>query len=102
MTTSVLHITVREFCEREGISEQQVVTIVEHGIVRPLGGRSARDWEFDNTSAGWMQKALRLRRDLELDWVATATLIDLLRQRDRLRWENQQLRRQLRRFLLED
>lgn len=102
MSTSILRITVHELCEREGITEQQVVTIVDYGIARPLGGASARDWEFDTASAGWMRKALRLRRDLDLDWVATAVLVDLLRQREQLRHENDQLRQQLRRFLLED
>jgi len=102
MSRSILHITVHELCEHEGISEQQVVTIVEHGIARPLRGRSARDWEFDTATAGWMQKALRLRRDLELDWIATAMLIDLLQQRDQLRTENQRLRQQLQRFLMAD
>lgn len=100
--SSVLRITVSEFCEREGITEQQVVTIVEYGIARPLEGRSTRDWEFDTASARWMHKALRLRRDLELDWVATAMLIDLLRQRERLYRENRQLRQRLERFLLDD
>lgn len=102
MSTSILRITVREFCEREGITEQQVVAIVEHGIGRPLAGHGSRDWEFDTATAGWMQKALRLRRDLDLDWVATAMLIDLLRQRERLHRENSELRRQLRRFMLEE
>ncbi|MBA6411897.1 chaperone modulatory protein CbpM [Parahaliea sp. F7430] len=102
MTSSILHISVRELCEHEGISEQQVTTIVEYGIARPLRGRNARDWEFDTASAGWMQKALRLRRDLELDWVATAMLIDLLQQRDQLHRDNRNLRQQLQRFLLED
>jgi chaperone modulatory protein CbpM len=102
MNTSILRITVREFCEREGISEQQVVTIVEHGIARPAAGRSAAEWEFDTATAMWMQKALRLHRDLDLDWVATSMLVDLLRQRERLHRENRQLRQQLRRFLLDD
>jgi chaperone modulatory protein CbpM len=102
MTTSILRITLREFCEREGVSEQQVVAIVEHGIARPLAGRVATDWVFDTGSAAWMKKALRLHRDLDLDWVATAMLVDLLRQRERLHRENRQLRQRLRRFLLED
>ncbi|RLQ21759.1 chaperone modulatory protein CbpM [Seongchinamella sediminis] len=102
MSTSILRITAREFCEREGVTEEQVVTIVEQGIARPTAGGQARDWEFDTTSARWMHKAIRLHRDLDLDWVATAMLVDLLRQRDRLHRENQQLRQQLQRFVAED
>ncbi|TDG11414.1 chaperone modulatory protein CbpM [Seongchinamella unica] len=102
MSTSILRITAREFCEREGVTEEQVITIVEQGIARPAAGGKAGDWEFDTTSARWMHKAVRLHRDLDLDWVATAMLVDLLRQRDRLHRENQQLRQQLQRFLVED
>ncbi|MFV0275658.1 MAG: chaperone modulator CbpM [Parahaliea sp.] len=102
MSTSLMRITVSEFCEREGVTEQQVVTIVEHGIARPLAGRQGAEWEFDNATAVWMHKALRLHRDLDLDWVATSMLIDLLRQREHLHLENTRLRQQLRRFLHED
>jgi chaperone modulatory protein CbpM len=102
MSNSILRITIHELCEREGITEQQVVAIVEHGIARPLAGRTAAEWEFDTSSARWMQRAWHLHRDLDLDWVATAMLVDLLRQRERLHRENRQLRQQLQRFLLED
>ncbi len=102
MTTHVLHISIHEFCEREGITEQQVVAIVEHGIVEPLSGHKSPEWEFDNTSARWMQKALRLQQDLDMDWVATATVIDLLRQREQLHRDNRRLRQRLQRFLLQD
>lgn len=102
MNISILRISVRELCEQEGISVEQVTTIVEHGIARPHSGKTQQDWEFDTTTAAWIRKALRLRRDLELDWIATAMLIDLLRQRDRLQDENQRLRQQLERFLQED
>lgn len=102
MSTRIVHITAREICEREGISEQQVVTIVEQGIARPLRGSSTQDWEFDAASTAWMKKALRLHRDFDLDWFATAMLVDLLRQRERLHLENRALRQRLQRFLAED
>lgn len=102
MSANLIKITVREICEREGISPQQLVTIVEYGIAVPLRGAGQDDWIFDTASAHWMHKALRLRRDLELDWVATSVLIDLLRQREELHRENAALRRQLRRFLLDE
>lgn len=98
----MMRITVAEICEHEGISEQQVVTIVEYGIAEPLRGGSTADWEFDTATTAWVRRALRLRRDLELDWVATAALIDLLRQREHLRRENRALRRQLQRFMAGD
>jgi chaperone modulatory protein CbpM len=102
MNISILRISVHELCEQEGISVEQISTIVEYDIARPHGGKTRQEWEFDTTTVAWIRKALRLRRDLELDWVATAMLIDLLRQRDQLQNENQRLQQQLERFLQED
>lgn len=99
MSISILRISVSELCDQESISEEQVLHIVEHGIVRPVSGDSYQNWLFDSTTIIWIRKALRLRHDLELDWVATSMLIDLLRQRDKLENENQRLRQQLNRFL---
>lgn len=99
MNTSVYHITVQELCEVEGISEQLLVVIVEHGIARPLSGQRVTEWVFDNVSAQWMKKAIRLQRDLDVDWLAVATVVDLLQERERLQQENSQLRQRLQRFL---
>ena len=101
MTASTLQISIREFCEREGVSQRVVVTVVEHGIARPLSGNVATEWVFDTASAGWIRKAIRLRQDLEVDWVAVAMVIDLLRQREQLELENRRLRQRLRRFAME-
>ena len=102
MTTSTLQISIREFCECEGVSERLVVAVVEHGIARPLSGRKAPEWVFDTASAGWIRKAIRLRQDLEVDWVAVAMVIDLLQQREQLQLENRRLRQRLQRFALEE
>ena len=102
MTASTLQISIREFCELEGISERVVVTVVEHGIVRPVSGGETPEWVFDTASARWIRKAIRLRRDLEVDWVAVAMVIDLLQQREQLQLENRRLRARLRRFAMEE
>jgi len=102
MSISILRISVRELCEQESITIEQIHSLVEHDIARPHSGKTQQDWEFDTTAASWIRKALRLRQDLELDWIATAMLIDLLRQRDQLETENQSLRQQLERFLQDD
>jgi chaperone modulatory protein CbpM len=102
MSVSILRISVHELCEQECISVEQVHRIVEHGIARPVSGSTQQDWVFDSKTVVWVRKALRLRQDLELDWLATSMLIDLLRQRDRLQDENRRLRHQLERFLQEE
>ena len=102
MTASVTRVTVTELCEREGVSQTVVVRLVEHDIARPIAGASAEDWVFDATGAQWVYKAVRLHRDLELDWVAVSMLVDLLRQRERLDRENRRLKQRLARFLTQD
>jgi chaperone modulatory protein CbpM len=102
MTASVTRVTVTELCEREGVSQTVVVRLVEHDIARPIAGSSAEDWVFDATGAQWVYKAVRLHRDLELDWVAVSMLVDLLRQREKLDRENRRLKQRLARFLTQD
>ncbi|EED34941.1 conserved hypothetical protein [Luminiphilus syltensis NOR5-1B] len=99
MMSTLVRITVSEFCEQEGLSRRTVAELVECDVARPLNEGSAADWQFDATGVHWMKRAIRLQRDFELDWVTVATMIDLLRQRERLLKENQNLRRQLGRFL---
>lgn len=102
MAATVIQITVSELCEREHLSRPVVVQLVQYDIAQPLAGSSIEDWVFDVTSAHWMKRAIRLQRDLDIDWVAVAMLIDLLRERELLSQENRSLRQRLGRFLLED
>lgn len=102
MTSKIIHITVSELCEREELSRPVVVQLVQHEIAQPLAGSSLEDWVFDATSAHWMKRATRLHRDLDIDWIAVAMLIDLLREREQLNEENRCLRQRLARFLVEE
>ena len=102
MTTSVTIITIGELCEREGVSRAELLQLVDYEIARPLAGDAAEDWVFDVAGALWIKRALRLQRDLELDWAAVAMLVDLLREREQLERENRCLRQRLERFLAED
>jgi chaperone modulatory protein CbpM len=99
MMSTLVHITVSEICEQEGLSTAAVSQLVEYEIAQPLAGSSVSDWQFDATGAHWMKRAVRLQRDLDIDWITVAAMIDLLRQRDDLVRENQCLRQQLERFL---
>jgi chaperone modulatory protein CbpM len=99
MSTSLMRISMREICEREGFSQTVVVNLVELDIARPVAGTTVEDWLFDTTDVHWIKTAVRLHRDLELDWIATGMLVDLLRQREQLRRENRRLRQQLERFI---
>jgi chaperone modulatory protein CbpM len=100
--TTTLHVSLQELCNLDGINEQIVVEVVEHGIVNPLSGEDISEWVFDTVEAAWLKKAIRLQRDLEIDWVAVAMVIELLQHKQSLEQENQRLQQRLQRFLLED
>jgi chaperone modulatory protein CbpM len=99
MTETVLSISIHELCQYEGLSQQLLVEIVDHGIAKPMAGRNVVDWVFDTTSVHWLRKAVRLHYDLEIDWVAVAMVIDLLRKNEALQKQNERVEQQLRRLL---
>jgi chaperone modulatory protein CbpM len=99
MTELVLSISVHELCQYEELTEQLIVEVVDHDIAQPVAGREAVDWVFDTTSVHWLRKAVRLHSDLEIDWVAVAMVIDLLRRNEALEKRNQHFEQQLKRFL---
>jgi chaperone modulatory protein CbpM len=99
MTDIILSISVQELCQYEGCNEQLIVEVVDHGIAHPVKGRSVADWVFDTTSVRWLQKAIRLHYDLEIDWIAVAMVIDLLRENESLQKQNQCIEQQLKRFI---
>ena len=101
MTELVLNISLHELCQCEGLSQQLIVEVVEHGIAQPLEGQSVVDWVFDTTSVHWLRKAVRLHDDLEIDWVAVSMVIDLMRQNEALEKRNLYFEQQLKRFLEE-
>lgn len=99
MTDTVMSISVLELCQNHGLTEQVIVEVVDHGIARPLTGSRTSEWAFDITSVHWLRKAVRLHADLEIDWIAVAMVIDLLRENEALQRRNQCFEQQLKRFL---
>lgn len=99
MTEIVLSISLYELCQYEGLTEQLIVEVVEHGIAEPLAGTNAPDWVFDVASVHWLRKAARLHYDLEIDWIAVAMVIDLLQRNEALQKQNECYEQQLKRFV---
>ena len=94
MSETVSYLTLTEVTQSIRLSADTVVTIVDCGIVEPQGERP-NQWLFEPQMVALMQRACRLQRDLELDWPAVALALDLIEDLQRLRNENQRLRRQL-------
>lgn len=97
-TTLTVQLTLEECCQLVEVPAASLIEIVEHGILEP-GGGSPEFWRFDTAALGRLRQALRLQRELELDWQAVAVALDLLDEVGRLRAENEQLRRRLQRFM---
>ncbi|MGB1220702.1 MAG: chaperone modulator CbpM [Alcanivoracaceae bacterium] len=96
---SQMDVTVctAELCQRVAITEQELVEIVSHGIVRPQDVQ-ADEWQFDEVLVVEVARAVRLRRDLEIDWGGVALALELLEEVHGLREENAALRRRLERL----
>lgn len=73
--------TVSEFCRACGAEHALVIEMVDEGIIEPLAG--GNDWRFSGNSLVRAQRALRLVRDLDVNWAGAALALDLLEEIDR-------------------
>ncbi|MEP1446847.1 MAG: chaperone modulator CbpM [Paraglaciecola sp.] len=99
MTQITLHIHLDELCLNPDINQETILEVVEYGIVSPINGDTISEWAFDLESAYWIKKAVKLSRELQIDWVATAMVIELLKSKQQLEKENTQLKSRLNRLL---
>lgn len=97
MSFEVRAITLEEVCRVVTITREQILLIVEEGIVEPEGGRTT-GWSFTETQVLAIKKACRLHHDLNLSWDAIALIMDLLEEKAYLEREVERLTLKLRRF----
>lgn len=71
-------VTMRELCRVFELRADEVVELVEFGVVEPVRGRSPSDWYFSATAIARVRRALRLRHDLQIDYAGVALVLDLL------------------------
>ena len=114
MTETLLIISYDELCQIEGLDSDFIFAIVEYGIVTPIdkyienktdkeiSHEQKSQWLFDSNSVYWIKKASRLHSDLELEWLAVAMVIDLMRENETAKKEMAIMQRQLKRFLGEE
>lgn len=91
-------ISIDQVCIAVELPRAELVTIVELGIVAPVG-EAPDSWLFDNQMLATVRRARRLQRQLEIDWPGIALALQLLEQVEDLKRENQMLRLRLSRFL---
>jgi len=99
MTNITLRIHLDELCLSADISQEAIIEVVEYGIVTPIEGDTLSEWVFDLESAHWIKKAIKLNQQLQIDWLATAMVIELMKKQQELIKENKQLKVRLSRLL---
>lgn len=97
MATLNITLRVEELRDRIHLPEQELMAIIEHGIIEPRDTQ-ANVWEFEPKMAEVAARAARLHRDLDIDWQGVALAIDLLEEIEALKRENQRLKVRLSRF----
>jgi len=90
--------TVSEFCLSTGVDETDLEEIVGLGVVEPQL-TATEHWLFVDSDIAVVHRAVRLRRELALDWPGIAIVLTLLEENASLRHEKLLLQQRLSRFL---
>ena len=69
--------TLRELSLACGVRTELVIEMVEEGVIEPAT-RQETEWRFYGDSLVRAQRALRLVRDLDVNWPGAALALDLL------------------------
>lgn len=77
-------LSLTEICHACEIRSEQVIEMVQEGIVAPLGQEPA-EWRFPGPDLARLRRAARLQRDLELNLPGVALALDLLDEIESLR-----------------
>ena len=81
-------MSLAEFCAASGLLESLVAEMVREGILEPRGA-VPQEWHFSGACLAHAQRALRLQRELELNWAAVAFVLPLLDEIKELRRQQQ-------------
>ncbi|MBN0988336.1 chaperone modulator CbpM [Amphritea pacifica] len=92
------YLSFSELCLQTGVAESIVVEIIEQGIVEPVGDTPG-EWLFSPAMLVLTKKAVRLHRDLDVNWAGIALAIELLNEVEQLREQNRYLQSRLSRFV---
>ncbi len=65
-TLEATWLTVTEFTQVAGLSQGDVVALVDVGVLKP-SGRSVNDWSFDSEAMSLARRLRRIREYLELN-----------------------------------
>ena len=72
MAKITVTFTITEFCLHTGLSEDELNEIVGLGMIEPRQPQR-ENWLFDDSAVTIVHRAVRLRKELELDWPGNET-----------------------------
>ncbi|AOS96473.1 Chaperone modulatory protein CbpM [Microbulbifer aggregans] len=84
-------LTLAELCRACGMPAEQVIALVEEGIIEPRGSRTR--WRFSGICVRRVRKVYTLERDLGVNLAGAALALDLLEEIEQLRARLQRLER---------
>lgn len=87
-------LSLNDLCERCGLQQTLVIELVELGLIAPETVAADR-WQFQVSVVPTLHQAVRLKRELDLDWQGVAVTMDLLEELQALRQQVHSLERQL-------
>ncbi len=72
-------VSLAELCHCCSLSAEQIVSMIEQGIVEPIESRvTISHWQFSGESVLRIQTAIRLKSDLGVNLAGAALALDLL------------------------
>lgn len=77
-------LTLRDLSRFSGLPAEELTVLVEEGIIEPLSTGTPY-WRFRGTCLRRVRCAVRLNRDLGVNWAGTALALELLEELDQLR-----------------
>lgn len=75
--------TLRELSHACGVRTELIIEMVDEGVIEPAG-RPEPEWRFHGHALVRAQRALRLARDLDINWPGAALALDLLDELERM------------------
>lgn len=72
-----VELTLAELCRACQLSAEQVLELVEHGVIEPRG-RALVGWRFGGVCVRKVHRAVRLKRDLGVNTAGAALALDLI------------------------
>ncbi len=71
-------LTLVEICQNCQAPAETIIRLIEHGVITPSQGSKSHQWRFHQSTLIRADKALRLKRDLDINNAGVALVLDLM------------------------